>query len=187
MSLRRGNVFIFLCVSFHFQTVHMSVLIIYMYRSSFHTPICFCVWYFQQDKDPQSLLFCPSCVCVYETLPFSAHSVCHDKCICLCFTGWHRLQLAGTVVLAPRPRACVCAQPSDSFPGSLHPRSPHPPTSPLQMSSQAGAATRTPCPLRVLLSGLYLPPSLSLDLPSCSWRQPSIICLCASVSLFASS
>ncbi|RXN29800.1 EH domain-binding 1 isoform X1 [Labeo rohita] len=37
--------------------------------------------------------------------------------------------------------------PSDSFHGSLHPRSPHPPSSPLQKSSQTGAATRTPCPL----------------------------------------
>lgn len=126
------------------------------------------------DKDPKppkpssALLACAVCVCVCMALPFSAHSVCHDKYICLCFTGWHRLWLAGTAVLAPGPWACVCAQPSDSFHGSLHPRSPHPPSSPLQKSSQAGAATGTPYPLWVLLSGpsLYCPPPLSLDLLS---------------------
>lgn len=127
-------------------------------------------------KDPNPL-FCTAClcyvcvcvsVCAHVALPFSAHSVCHDKYICLCFTGWHRLWLAGTAVLAPGPWACVCAQPSDSFHGSLHPRSPHPPSSPLQKSSQTGAATRTPCLLWVLLSGAQLcrPPPRSLDLLS---------------------
>lgn len=142
------------------------------------------------DKDPKPLFFCTvclrcMCVCVCMALPFSAHSVCHDKYICLCFTGWHRLWLAGTAVLAPGPWACVCAQPSDSFHGSLHPRSPHPPSSPLQKSSQAGAATRTPYPLWVLLSGpsLYCPPPLSLDLLS-RMRATALHYLLLRLSLF---